>query len=140
MSEILVKEKDIVTPGEVLAKGMDHLPGAGTYRDSEEIYSMRLGLVYVDRRTIKVIPLSGVYMPKTGDTVIGKVIDVPMNGWRLDLNCAYSALLSLKDATSDYINRGADLTQYYDIGDYVVCKITNVTKQKLVDVGMRESP
>ena len=138
MSEVLVKEKDIVVPGELLAKGMDNFPGSGTYREKEEIFSSRLGIVYLDGRTIKVIPLSGVYMPKTGDTIICKVIDISFSGWRLDTNSAYSAMLGLKEATSDYVGRGADLTQYYNLNDYVVCKIINVTSQKLVDVSMRE--
>jgi exosome complex component RRP4 len=138
MSEITVKEKDIVVPGELLAKGMDNFPGSGTYRENEEIYASRVGIVYIDRRAIKVIPMSGVYMPKVGDVIIGKVIDLGLYGWRLDFNSAYSCVLSLKDATSEYIAKGDDLTQYYDIGDYLVCKISNVTSQKLVDVKMRE--
>lgn len=138
MSEILVKERDVVVPGENLALGMDNLPGSGTYREDEGIYASRLGVLYVDGRTLKVIPLSGVYMPKFGDTIICKVVDITMNGWRLETNSAYPAMLSLKDATSDYINRGADLTQYYAIGEYIVCKVSQVTSQKLVDVSMRE--
>ncbi len=138
MSEVLVKEKEIVVPGEVLAKGMDSFPGSGAYRENEEIYSSRLGIVYIDGRTIKVIPLSGVYMPKVGDTIVCRVVDIAFSGWRLETNSAYPAMLSLKDATSDYIGRGADLTQYYTLGDYLVCKISNVTSQKLVDVTMRE--
>jgi exosome complex component RRP4 len=47
-------------------------------------------------------------------------------------------MLHLQEASSDYINKGEDLTQYYDLGDFVVCKITNVTSQKLVDVSMRD--
>jgi exosome complex component RRP4 len=138
MSEIVVKEKDIVVPGELLAKGMDNFPGFGTYREGEEIYSSRLGVLYLDGRTIKVIALSGVYMPKSGDTIICKVIDIAFSGWRVETNSAYSAMLSLKDATSDYIAKGADLTQYYNLDDYLVCKVTNVTSQKLVDVSMRD--
>jgi len=138
MTEVLVKEKEIVVPGEVLAKGMDNLPGAGSYREGEEIFSSRVGVVYLDGRAIKVIPVSGVYMPKIGDTIVCKVIDIAFSGWRVSTNSAYSAMLSLKDATSDYVNRGADLTQYYNIGDYIVCKVTNVTSQNLVDVSMRE--
>jgi exosome complex component RRP4 len=138
MSEILVKDKEIVVPGELLAKGMDNFPGTGTYREKEEIYSSRLGVVYVDGRTMKVIPLSGVYMPKVGDTIICKVIDISFSGWRLETNSAYSAMLGLKEATSDYVGRGADLTQYFTLDDQVVCKIVNVTSQKLVDVSMRE--
>ncbi|MBI2558304.1 RNA-binding protein [Candidatus Woesearchaeota archaeon] len=137
MSKIIVKDKEISVPGETLAIGMDTLPGAGTYREGERIVANRLGLVMIDGRTIKLIPLSGRYIPKTGDTIICKVIDVGFNGWRLDTNSAYSAMMSLKDATSEFIARGANLTQYYDLGDYIVCKIVNVTSQKLIDVSMK---
>jgi len=137
MSKIIVQDKNISVPGETLAIGMDMLPGTGAYRDGEKIVAKRLGLVTIEGRTIKLIPLSGRYIPKTGDTILCKVIDVSFSGWRLDTNSAYSAMLSMKDATSDFIARGANLTQYYDLGDYIVCKITNVTSQKLVDVTMK---
>jgi len=137
MSEILVNDKGISIPGETLAVGMEILPGPGTYRDGEKILANRLGLVTIEGRTIKLIPLSGRYIPKTGDTIICNVIDVGFSGWRLDTNSAYSAMLSMKDATSEFIARGANLTQYYDLGDYIVCKIVNVTSQKLVDVTMK---
>ncbi len=138
MSEIVVKEKEIVIPGQLLAKGMDTFPASGSYREKEDIFSGRVGVVYIDGRAIKVIPLSGAYMPKVGDVIIAKVIDITMSGWRVETNSAYSAMLPLKDATSEYIQRGADLSSYYAIGDHVVCKITNVTSQKLVDVAMRD--
>ena len=60
-----------------------------------------------------------------------------MTGWRLEINSPYSAVMTLKDATSEFIPRGADLTQYYALGDYVVCQIVNVTSQKLVDASMK---
>lgn len=137
MSKLLVKDKDIAIPGEVLAEGMDNLPGYGTYRIAEKIIAGRLGLVNIEGRAIKLIALSGKYIPKKYDTIIGKVEDITFSGWRIDTNSAYPAMLSMKDATSDYIAKGADLTQYYDLGDYVVCKIVNVTSQKLVDVSMK---
>ena len=131
---IEVKDKDIVVPGECLAKGMDYLPGQGTYREGENIFSTKLGLISVDGRALKIIPLSGKYMPKRGDTIIGKITDVIMSGWLMDTNTAYHAMLSMKEATSDFIPRDANLRKYFDFGDYVVCKITNVTSQRLVDV------
>ncbi len=137
MSKIFVNDKEIAVPGETLAMGMDVLPGSGTYREGEKIVANRLGLASIEGRAIKLIPLSGRYIPKTGDTVICKVIDVGFNGWRLDTNSAYSAMMSMKDATSEFIARGANLTQYYDLGDYIVCKIVNVTSQKLIDVTMK---
>ena len=137
MSKINVKDKDIAVPGEILAVGMESFPGIGTYREGENIIAVRLGLVQLDGRTIKLIPLSGRYIPQKYDTIICKVIDVSMNGWRMDTNSPYSAMLSMKDATSQFIPRGADLKKFYDIGDNVVCKIFNVTSQKLVDITMK---
>ena len=135
--ELLVGNKEVVVPGDVLAEGMQYLPGRGTYRSNAKIIAQRLGLADVDGKVIKIIPLSGKYIPKLNDRVIGKVTDILLTGWRLDINSPYTAVMTLKDATSEYIPRGADLTKYHRLGDYVVCRITNVTSQKLVDVAMR---
>jgi len=137
-SELLVQERDIVVPGEVLATGLDFLPSFGTYRSGEAILASRVGLVNVDRKVLKLIPLCGRYLPKRGDTIVAKVIDILMSGWRLDTSSPYPAVLQLKDASSSYIEKGADLTRYFALGDYVATKISNVTSQKLVDVTMRE--
>src|SRR3989344_3104043 len=137
MSKLLAKEKEVAVPGETLAEGMDYLPGTGTYREGEKIIASRLGLTSIDGRAIKLIPLSGRYLTKRGDTIVGEVQDVLMSGWRIDTKSAYSSMLNMKDATSEFIPRGADLRRYFDFGDYISCKITNVTSQKLVDVTMR---
>ncbi len=134
--KILVKNKEIVVPGDKLASGMGFLPGKGTYRKNSDILAEKLGIINVDGNVLKLVPLSGVYLPKVNDRVIARIMDVLMSGWRLDLNCAYSAVLSMKEATSEFIPKGADLTKYFSIDDMVVCKITNVTSQKLIDVTM----
>ncbi len=135
---ILVKEKEIVTPGEVLVKGLDYIPGQGCYRREEEIISKVVGMVSIDKKIIKVIPLSGRYIPKKGDTIIGRVIDITLSGWRLDINSPYTAMLMAKDATHRLVRKGEDLSRILDIGDYVLVKIKNVTSQNLVDVVMNE--
>jgi len=135
--EIMVKDKEIVVPGETIATGISFLPGKGAYRDNDKIVAQRLGIVSIDGKVIKLIPLAGKYIPKLKDRVVGMVIDVLMTGWRLEFNSPYSAVMTLKDATSEFIPRGVDLTQYYALGDYVVCQIVNVTSQKLIDVSMK---
>ena len=127
MGNLEVKEREVVIPGEELATGMDYLPSKGTYRDGDKIIASQLGLVMIEGKVVKIIPLSGRYAPKRGDTIIGKVVDIAMSAWRLEINCAYSAMMSLAEATSSYIQRGADLPRFYDIGDYVVANVTNVT-------------
>lgn len=137
MGKLLLKDKSIVVPGEELAEGMDYLPGFGTYRDKEFIIANKLGLLNIEGRAVKIIPVAGQYIPKKDDTIIGKVEEVSFFGWRIDTNSAYSAVLSVKDGTSDFIARGADLTKYYTFDDYLVVKVTNVTSQKLVDLTMK---
>src|SRR3989338_8617939 len=134
---LTVKPKDVVVPGEILCTDMGFLPGQGTYRQGDNIHAERLGLVSVEGRNIRIIPLSGKYMPRRDDVIICKVIDITLNGWRLDTNSAYSAMLGLKEASSDFIQRWADLTEIFDLGDYMLCGVINVTSQKLVDVTMR---
>ncbi len=131
---LYVKDKEVVAPGQVVAKGLEYLPSNGMYRKGDEILANRLGLVKIEGKVIKSIPLAGVYLPKKNDVVIGKVVDILMTGWRLDINSPYSAVLGLKDATFDFIAKGADLTRYFNLEDYVVVKIIQVTTQNLVDV------
>ena len=138
MSEILVKERDIVIPGEALAEGLDYLPGDNTYRENNHIYSKVLGLVNISGRVLKITPLAGPYVLKVGDKIIAKVIDITMSGWRVDTNTAYSAMLNVKDASMRFIKKEEDLSKILAIGDHVVVKIINVTSQNLIDVTMKE--
>jgi len=135
--KLMVKAKDIVVPGEVLAVGMGYLPSKGTYRDGENIVAAKLGLVQIEGKVLKLVTMSGRYVPKVGDVIIGQIIDVMMSGWRISTNTAYSAVLSMAEASSDYIEKGADLTQFFDLGEYIMTRLTNITSQKLIDVTMK---
>lgn len=138
MSNMIVQERDIVIPGEILAEGMDYLPGENTYRDNDKIHSKVLGLVNVSGRVIKITPLSGPYIPKVGDKIIGEVIDIAFSGWRIGTGTAYSAMLNVKDATPRYIRKEEDLSKILAIGDGVIVTIINVTSQNLIDLTMKE--
>ena len=134
---LIAKDKEIVVPGECLAEGMDYLPGYGTYREEQKIICSRLGMINIEGRAVKIIPLSGKYLPKRGDTIIAVIEEILFSGWRVDTNSAYSAVLNISEASSEYIPKGADLKRFHTFGDYIVCKITNVTSQKLVDITMK---
>jgi exosome complex component RRP4 len=138
MSKLIVEEKTIVVPGEVLAEGMDYLPGDNTYRENEKIYSQSLGLVSLPGRVIKVTSLAGPYVIKEGDKIIAKVIDIAMSGWRVETGTAYSAMMNVKDASTRFIKRDEDLSKILGIDDYCVVRVTKVTSQNLIDVTMKE--
>ena len=46
-------------------------------------------------------------------------------------------MMNMKEGVSEFIERGANLTKYYNIGDFVVIKVINVTSQNLIDVTMK---
>ena len=133
MEEILVKEREVVVPGQELVKSMDFLPTSGCYRDGDFIVSSFLGLMSVNKNLVKVIPLAGKYNPKVGDVIIGRVKDMSLHAWFLDINCAYDGVLLIKEA-DEFIDRGADLSKYYDFNDVVIAKIINVNKLSNIDI------
>jgi exosome complex component RRP4 len=137
MSELLIENKDVVVPGQLLAKGMDYLPSQGTYRDGENIFASRIGLASINGRAIKLIPLCGPYMPKRDDLVICRAVDIMMSGWRIDIFASNPAMLNVKDATNTFISKGTDLSKIISIGEYMAAKVVNVTTQKLVDLSLK---
>jgi exosome complex component RRP4 len=138
-SEILVKERQLVIPGETLARGLDFLPSSGCYRENNELKSKLLGLVKLKDRFIGIIPLAGVYIPKTGDGIIGLVEDMQTTIWIVDINSPYDAILPLGEAVGEYVDLNrTDISIYYDIGDLIYAKVLNVSKSKQVQLTMND--
>jgi len=133
MIKLLIKEREIVVPGQELAEGMEYLPSSGTYRDQNKIISNKLGVVSVNKNIIRVIPLTGRYMPKVDDVVIGRVLEIGFYGWSVDIGSAYPATLSIRDAT-EFIDKEEDLTKYYDYGDIIAARVNKVTRYKSIDI------
>lgn len=136
MTGLLVKERDVVIPGEILATGMDFLPAQGAFREKDNIISNQLGLVSLSGRLIKIIPLTGKYAPKVGDVVIGKVINMSFSFWYVDIGCSNDAVLPLV-GTPEYVEKGADLSQYYNFGDILSAKVSRVTRG-VVEISMKD--
>ena len=105
------KEREIVTPGETIVSGSDYLPGEGTRRDGDEIVAERFGLIEHSGKLIKVIPLSGVFIPRRGNVIIGQVSDISFNGWMTDINAPQSSFLPLSEVPIK--QKGIDLTLDY---------------------------
>jgi len=138
-SELLVKERQLVAPGDAVARGLDYLPGAGCYRKNTDIKSKLLGLVRLKDRVVGVVPLSGVYVPKPGDGIIATVSDMQSTFWILDINSPYDALLQLGEATAEYIDIAkTDISIYFDIGDVVYAKVLSVSRSKNVTLTMND--
>lgn len=128
------KKRRVVVPGEIIASGEEYLPGDWTRREKNDIIASRFGLAEESGRLVKVIPLSGIYMPRRGNVVIGKVIDVTFNGWILDINAPYLSFLSISECPK-FFNKH-DLTENYDIGDMITCKVFSV-KRRGIDMSVK---
>ncbi len=130
-----MESKGIVVPGEVVATGQNYLPGDGTRRDGKDIVASRFGILQTDQRTFKIIPLSGVYVPRRGNIVIGRITDITFNGWMVDINSPYNAFL-LSTECSGFISK-RDLASYYNFGELIIAQIKEM-KSRGVDLTMRE--
>ena len=122
-----MSDREIVIPGEVLAKGGDSLPGEGTMKQGDEIIAIKFGLSEENNKLIKVIPLSGVYVPRRGNIVIGKVENLTFNGWLIDIGTSGNGFLPVAEVPR-YVNKN-DLAEVMDFGDMVVAQITEVNKR-----------
>ncbi|MEM2419576.1 MAG: exosome complex RNA-binding protein Rrp4 [Candidatus Bathyarchaeia archaeon] len=119
------ERRQLVVPGDLLAEG-DYIAGENTFKSNNKVYASRIGLVEYEDKKVNVVALRAFYIPRVGDTVIGTVVDVGFNGWVVDINAPYLALLR----ASDVLNRPFkpqkdDLTQVLDVGDLVVAKIAS---------------
>jgi len=112
----------ILIPGDNLKK-----KDINSYERENNYYSKYILLVSEDKTT----RLFGYYMPEVNDIVIGKVIDVLSNGWIIDINSPYMGKLSLKDT-------GVDPNDLYTYGDYILCQIIKMTKNKLIDLDIKK--
>ena len=136
MTGLLVNDRDIVFQG---MYWLEHRILTWRRRNKREgtINFYKIGIVSINGRFVKLVPLVELYIPKRDDIVIGKVVGIGMNGWRLDIGWAFEANLNLKDATSDFIEKGADLTKYFDYGDYLMLGISNVISTRIIDLTMK---
>jgi len=127
-------ERQIVVPGEVIVKGNEYLPGEGAYREGEEVIAGRFGIPSTYDKHVKVIPLSGAYYPRRGNTIIGTIVDITFNGWLIDFGGAQNAFLPVAEVPR-YINRN-ELREFLDFGESVIVKVWDV-KSRGIDVSMK---
>jgi exosome complex component RRP4 len=119
------EKKQLVTPGEPLAEG-DFLAGENTYKEANRVYASRIGLADVDNKKVNVVALRAFYLPKVGDIVIGTVSEVGFNGWTIDIEAPYTAMLRASEVLSRQFKPQADeLSQVLNAGDLIVAKIAS---------------
>jgi exosome complex component RRP4 len=114
----------MVGPGELLAEG-PYFAGENTYREGTKIFSSRVGMAEVVGNKLIVVPFKGAYIPRIDDIVIGRVIDIGMSGWQVDIDAPYPAMLPASETPLD---RGRDagrrdLGHIYGVGDLMIAQV-----------------
>ncbi|MBU2104440.1 MAG: RNA-binding protein [Nanoarchaeota archaeon] len=120
-------KRQVVIPGEVIAKGDDFLPGEWTEKTDEGIIAIKFGLAEEINKLVKVIPLSGVYVPRRGNVIIGQVEIITPNGWVIKVSPADNGFLPLSEVQG-YIHKD-DLEDVMNIGNMVVAKIFSIGRR-----------
>jgi exosome complex component RRP4 len=122
---IFLEKRQLVVPGDLIAEG-DYIAGDNTYIEKNRIFASRVGIVEYETKKVDVVALKSFYMPRMGDIVIGTVTEVGFNGWTVDINSPYIALLRASDVLSrPFKPQKDDLPQVLDAGDLVVAKVVS---------------
>lgn len=116
-----MEERKLIVPGETIISGDEFLPGDGTRRDDKDIVAGRYGLVDISDKLVRVIPLSGVYVPRRGNVIIGTIVGITFKGWLIDFGSHVSGFLNVSEVPR-YIGRG-ELRDHFDFGDTVCAKV-----------------
>ena len=134
-----MKTREIVLPGDELEERKGRKLSVGVYEENDKVFSKFLGIPRINENEISVIPLSGTYLPRFGDRIIGVIETVEVSGWFVDVNSPYSAFLPLSEAVEEFVDlQRAELTRYFDVGDIIFCRLSKVTKHKTVQASMRD--
>ena len=117
------EKRQLVAPGDLLAEGK-YRAGDNTYRDDDKIYATRIGIVNLVDQTIQVAALKAFYVPSVGDTVIGRILEVGISAWIVDINAPYPALLRASDVLDRPFNpRRDELSAIFDVNDLIIAKL-----------------
>lgn len=125
LSEEAVKKRRVVIPGEIIVSGDDFIPNEGVRREGKNIVASRFGLAEEAGRVVKVIAITGAFIPRRNNVVIGRVVNITMNGWLVDIDAANSGFIPI-DESPRFINKG-EMDQFLSIGDIVSAKIWSIT-------------
>jgi len=132
----LESKKRYVLPGDVITTAPLRLQ-ANVTLEGKRIISTAIGLSDVSYDSVRVISLSGIYLPKVDDLVIGMIKYIHGNSWFADINSCYEGMLLAKDV----FGRGSNATlgemkASLDKSDLILARIANSdrTREPLLSI------
>jgi exosome complex component RRP4 len=116
-------QRRYVIPGDKIVEG-NFRPLMNVIKAGNSLIATRIGIAETGRDGVKVIPLSGVYIPRVNDLVIGKVVDHSSLSWEVDINSCFSAHLPAQDVFGrDFSPARDDMGRHFAIGDMITARI-----------------
>jgi exosome complex component RRP4 len=133
-------KKRYVIPGDVITTG-PYRPDQNVTLDGNRIIATVVGISEISDDSVRVIPLTGMYIPKSSDLVIGKVVSHTSLSWEVDINSCYVGILPAADVFGrDFSAHADELTSKLDKGDLIATRIVNFdrTRDPLITIADRE--
>jgi exosome complex component RRP4 len=126
----LESKKRYVLPGDFITTAPLRLQG-NVVLDGKRIISTAIGLSDISADSVRVISLTGVYMPKIDDLVIGMIQYISGNSWFANINSCYQGML----LGQDVFGRGSypstkEMKERLDKGDIIYARIMNSDRQR----------
>ncbi|HUU49139.1 MAG TPA: exosome complex RNA-binding protein Rrp4 [Nitrosopumilaceae archaeon] len=133
-------KRKYVIPGDVVTTG-PYRPEQNVILEGNKIISTTIGISEIYDDSVKVISLTGKYLPQINDLVIGKVISHSSLSWELDINSCYVGFLPAQDVFGrDFSAHADELTSRLKSGDLVAARIANSdrTRDPLITIADRD--
>jgi exosome complex component RRP4 len=128
-------QNQFVLPGDTIVTG-DYTPEQNVIIDGDRAISTTVGFSEVNDNRVGVISLTGFYIPKIDDLVIGKVISFSALSWEIDINSYYSAILPASDVFGrDFTSSRDNLSLKLAKGDLIAARIVNTgSREPLITI------
>ena len=126
MVEITRKQ---VIPGDVIITG-DYRPGMFVQRRGTEMVALRIGLAEIVRNDVKVIPLSGAYMPRVHPSILRDAVqELRTAGYKS--NKGLSLRSNLDNVSYKLIRKGFMFASQDDKRFYPIPSLAEIEKRNL---------
>ena len=123
-------KRKYVIPGDVITTG-PYRPEQNTILDGNRILATTIGISEIYDDSVRVIPLTGMYIPKGKDLVIGKVVSHSSLSWEVDINSCYVGMLPASDVFGRNFQPNTDeLTSRLSNGDLIAARIVNFDRSR----------
>ena len=127
-------DKKIVIPGDFLSDDVKNA-NDGTYVEDGKVFAAVYGLASL-KNNVKVVPLSGKYIPKRGDIVIATITVVTRSNWIADIRSPYEGLLHISEYPKRIDNDA--MAKYINVGESVMALVKDIDPSMKVELTLND--